>query len=204
MLILASASPRRRDILESLGLVFEVEPADIDETVGPGEAPRTYVERLALTKAGEVFFRNHGTQGANPAIYDPELMVIGADTIVVAPDGTLLGKPVDDADARRMLHALSGRTHHVLTGVAVLSRPAPGTGDAVVRNRVVVDDTAVTFRDLSDDDIDGYLATGEALDKAGAYGIQGAAGPFVDRIDGSFTNVVGLAVEVVTTLLGLR
>jgi septum formation protein len=207
VLVLASASPRRRELLDRMGLLYEIEPADIDETLGPGEDPARYVERLALSKANEVFFRRHATQGARPDLFDPGLAVLGADTIVVSPLGAVLGKPADDASAEAMLRSLSGRTHRVLTGVAVVSRPADAAPDGtgpVVRNAVVVESTAVTFVDLTDREIAEYVATGEPADKAGAYGIQGRAGNFVARIDGSYDNVVGLPTHRVAELLGLR
>jgi septum formation protein len=167
--VLASASPRRRELLAGLGLRFDVRVADVDESPLPGESPTELVERLAGAKAAAV--------GATR-----REVVIAADTVVVA-DGDALGKPVDGDDAARMLRRLGGRTHHVLTGVAV--RRGGFLSTTVVS-------TEVTFRPLTEADIAWYVATGEPLDKAGAYAIQGAGGLFVERIDGSYHNVVGL------------
>jgi septum formation protein len=168
-LVLASASPRRRELLAGLGLRFDVRPADVDETPRPGEPPADLVERLAGAKAAAV--------GASR-----REVVVAADTVVVA-DGDALGKPVGGDDAARMLRRLGGRTHHVLTGVAVRLGAALTSG---------VVSTEVTFRPLTEADIAWYVATGEPLDKAGAYAIQGVGGLFVERIDGSYHNVVGL------------
>jgi septum formation protein len=168
-LVLASASPRRRDLLAGLGLRFEVRAAEADESPLPGELPSDLVERLAGAKAGAV-----------TATRDE--VVIAADTVVVA-GGDTLGKPVDADDAARMLRRLGGRTHHVLTGVAVR------LGGALTTTVVSTD---VTFRPLTEADIAWYVATAEPLDKAGAYAIQGAGGLFVERIAGSYHNVVGL------------
>lgn len=177
-LVLASGSPRRLALLRSLGLDPRVRPVDLDETPLAGEAPAAHVARLAEAKAAAA----GAAEGA---------VVLAADTIVVL-DGDLLGKPADRADAAATLRSLSGRTHEVATGVCVLA-PA-GAATTVVR-------TAVTFRTLTDDEIAWYVATGEPLDKAGSYGIQGAAGAFVARIDGSPTNVVGLPLAETTTML---
>ena len=176
VLVLASASPRRADLLREAGILFRVAPAHIDEAVRVGESPEAYVERLAREKAETV-------HTASPGAF-----VLGADTTVVVDD-TILGKPVDKAEAARMLELLAGRSHRVLTGVALLG-PADFTRAAVVS-------TNVTFSRLSDADIAWYVGTGEPLDKAGAYAIQGGAARFVERIDGSFSNVVGLPMEVV-------
>lgn len=184
-LILASASPRRHQLLGRLGLDFDVVPADIDETLRPDETPTAHATRLAIEKAEAVRDR----------FLDPSIRVLGADTIVVAPDGEILGKPVDADDARHMLTALSGAAHHVLTAIA-LARPSRPT-------RHLVERTTVTFVDLDVDRIDAYLATAEPFDAAGAYAIQGGAGGFVQRIDGSFDNVVGLPVHRVSELLGV-
>jgi septum formation protein len=175
-LVLASASPRRRDLLARLGLDFRVVPADVDERPHPDETPEVLVRRLAETKAAAV-------DG------DP---VLAADTVVEI-DGIVLGKPVDAADARRMLSLLSGRTHRVCTGVAV--RTGAGQEVAVIT-------TEVRFVALDDAAIEWYLATGEPFDKAGAYAIQGAAGAFVDSVHGSVSNVVGLPLATVTAMLG--
>ena len=193
--MLASGSPRRRELLAGLGLRFEVRPADIDESVHPGEAGDTYVVRLARAKAS--------------AVARPGDVVLAADTTVDL-DGDLLGKPVDDDDARRLLRLLSGRTHLVRTGVCVhrsrqdpVAEPA-AAGLIAVSTPVVrcaVATTAVTFAELPGPWIDRYVATGEPLDKAGGYGMQGSASLFVARIDGSPSNVIGLPLGTVAALL---
>ncbi len=179
LLVLASASPRRAELLRLAGYAFIVAPADLDETPEPGEAPAAYVRRLAEAKAGAV------------AAARPGAVVLGADTTVVV-DGDLLGKPVDDADASAMLMRLQGRAHDVLTGVAVVG--PGGRASAVAATRV-------WLAPMSASEIAGYVASGEARDKAGAYGIQGLASRYVTRIDGSYPNVVGLPVAVVHALL---
>ena len=181
-LILASASPRRHELLRSVGLAFSVEPADVDETEHPGEDAVRYVERVARAKADEIA-RRHGSLDG--------LVVLAADTTVDV-DGAILAKPVDDDDARRMLRSMSGRTHLVHT--AVVCRHAGGVEAATVT-------TGVTFAPLSDGDLEWYVATGEHRDKAGAYGMQGAAGAFVERLDGSPTNVIGLPLAQTLRLL---
>lgn len=180
MLLLASASPRRRDLLSAAGVAFTVAPADIDESRLPGEDPRAYVRRVATAKARAV------------AVRAPGARVIAADT-TVALDGHVLGKPADAADATAMLTALSGRTHHVHTAVVVIDAGR-------VRRRVVT--TQVRFRALRPDEIAAYIATGEPFDKAGGYGIQGAGGALVDHVRGSYTNVVGLPLAQALALLG--
>jgi septum formation protein len=179
MIVLASASPRRAQLLKAAGIRFEVQAAGVDETPRPGEAPPAHVERLAREKASAV------------AALLPGRLVLGADTTVVV-DGRMLGKPADTADAEAMLRALSGRAHEVLTGLALA-----GPGGVVAD----VARTTVWFRALTSEDIRGYLETGEAMDKAGAYAIQGRAAAFVARIMGSYTNVVGLPVALVCRLL---
>jgi septum formation protein len=184
-LVLASASPRRSELLRSVGLEFDIVPADIGEAMLPGEAPSDYVSRLSNEKARVVAERVGGG-----------VIVIAADTTVDV-DGRILEKPVDDPDARRMLRLLSGRTHLVHTGVTVSWFPetrARGT-------TTIVAETAVRFIELDDRAIDWYLATGEHAGKAGAYGIQGTAGAFVERIDGSVTNVIGLPLAETLALL---
>lgn len=185
-LILASASPRRADLLRSAGIDFDVIHADVDESVLPGETPEQHVRRLADAKASAVLAR----VGARP--------VLGADTVVVV-NGQILGKPRDDGDARRMLGLLSGRQHVVMTGVCLLSRDAPAEAGHYVHVTV----TTVEFAALTDAEIDGYVASGEPADKAGAYAVQGLASRFVTRIDGSYSNVVGLPVDVVYRLCKL-
>ena len=170
-LILASGSPRRLALLQELGLDPVVRPADIDETPQPGEAAAAYVERLAVEKGAAV-----------AQTTEPGDVIVSADTIVVL-DGTLLGKPADDADAAAMLRRLSGRTHEVMTGVAVRRG---NTVDSFVET------TVVHFAEMSSDEIAWYVATGEPADKAGAYGMQGRGGAFVASIEGSYDNVVGL------------
>ena len=177
MVILASASPRRRELLTMAGIEFRVEGADIDETVQPGEAPATYVQRLAVEKAQAVWGRYKSSDDSG----DP-ITVLGADTTVVC-DGELLGKPVDQADARRMLELLSGRTHQVLTGVAAITRKATVSE---------VEITQVFFDLIGEQELVRYLASGEPMDKAGAYGIQGYAARWIPRIEGCYFNVVGL------------
>jgi len=167
-LVLASGSPRRVDLLRSVGLEFSTRPADIDESLLPGEPPEEYVLRLSAEKAGTVA--------------GDDAIVIGADTTVEV-DGEILHKPVDDDDARRMLLLLSGRIHRVHTGVSVVR------GDEVRRSLVT---TQVEFSTLADTTIDWYIGTAEPIDKAGGYAIQGAGGALVTRIDGSVSNVIGL------------
>ncbi len=184
-LILASGSPRRREMLENLGVEFAVRPVDIDESPLDGESPEPYVLRLARAKARAAT--------ADDAAASSEV-VLAADTIV-ALDGELLGKPRDPADARRMLERLSGREHEVLTGVAVIG----GAGREASRGgelRVGVERTRVRFAELSAEEIAWYVATGEPLDKAGAYAIQGYGALFVDAVDGNYSNVVGLPLPL--------
>jgi len=185
MLVLASASPRRRELLPRAGFSFEIYPADIPEDPLPNEEPTAYVTRLAREKAQVVFDRlSAGGDAAN-------LAVLGADTTVTL-DGHILAKPEDDADAARMLRILSGRTHRVITGVALITAR---------RTEVAAEVTAVKFLTMSDEEIAGYIATGEPMDKAGAYAIQGRAACWIPRIEGDFFNVVGLPIALVTTML---
>jgi len=179
MLILASSSPRRRELLTQAGIAFTVQPADIDESHRPGESPIAFTQRLAREKA-EAVFAHH-----------PQATVLGADTIVVC-DAEILGKPADAADAARMLHLLSNREHQVITGVAIIA--PQGT-------RTQADITTVTMRKISEEEIQNYIATGEPMDKAGAYAIQGGAAPFVTSIEGDYTNVVGLPIKLVQEML---
>jgi septum formation protein len=185
-LVLASASPRRAELLRSVGLDFDVVPADIDESVRPGESPATYVARLSAEKARVVA----GQLG-------PNVLVVAADTTVDV-DGQILEKPLDEVDARRMLGLLSGRTHFVHTGVTVVS---PGYGDAVPCVETIVVETAVEFVELTPATLEWYIATAEPFDKAGAYAIQGAGGALVRRVDGSVTNVIGLPLAETLELL---
>ncbi len=177
MIVLASQSPRRSELLRQAGIPFVAWPANVDETARPGESPQDYVKRLARDKA--------------LAAAAPGEIVLGADTAVVI-DGELLGKPADSADAARMLGRLAGREHQVLTGIC-LRRGAEMMVDYAM--------TRVWFRPLTLEEIAAYVATGEPMDKAGAYAIQGLASKFIERIDGSFTNVVGLPIELVQQML---
>jgi septum formation protein len=187
MLVLASASPRRRALLEQVGYRFEVHPAHIPEDPTPGEDPIVYVTRLARKKA-EMVFREITKAGPRT---EKNLVVLGADTTVTL-DNTILGKPADEADAARMLRLLSGRTHRVITGVAVVT--ADGTEGAA-------EATAVRFLTLSDAEIAEYVASGESMDKAGAYAIQGRAARWIPRIEGCYFNVMGLPLALVCSLL---
>lgn len=190
MLVLASASPRRRDLLAQAGYEFRVLPAEICEDVRAGEQPIAYVLRLAREKAEAVagsaeFIALRDNAGETP-------MILGADTTVVAPSGEILLKPEDDADAARMLRLLSGGTHQVITGVALVS------GDAA---EVAAEVTHVTVMSLTEDDMAAYIATGEPRGKAGAYAIQGRFGRWVPRIHGCYFNVVGLPLALVSTMI---
>ncbi len=179
MLILASASPRRRELLAQAGLTFDVQPADINESRRPDEAASTYVQRLALEKAQAIHARF------------PKATVLGADT-TVALDGEIFNKPADGADAERMLRLLSGQTHQVYTGVAVVTTTA---------QRVHVETTHVTFSNIGEQDLARYISSGEPLGKAGAYGIQGFAARWIPRIEGDYFNVVGLPIAATLRLL---
>jgi septum formation protein len=181
-IVLASGSPRRRELLSQVGIRHRVQPADIDETVLPGEAPGEHVERLAVAKAEAVAALEN-----TPA----DAIVLAADTIVVVDDD-ILGKPGDADEAHAMLRRLAGRTHTVHTAVAMVRGS---------RKASRVDSVSVTFRDLTDREIADYVATGEPLDKAGAYGIQGHGAVFVRRIEGDFFAVVGLSPATVVEML---
>jgi septum formation protein len=174
MIVLASRSPRRAELLRSAGFEFVVRTADIDETPIPGEAALEYACRLAEEK-------NLAVQSG------PGEIILAADTVVVL-GSEIMGKPADAADARRMLVALSGRKHEVITAISIRS------GQRILNDS---ESTAVWFSALSEDEIESYIASGEPMDKAGAYGIQGIASRYIDRIDGSYTNVVGLPVAMV-------
>jgi septum formation protein len=177
--ILASASPRRRELLDLVGIAHDIQPADIDETYRDGEEAAAHAERLAREK------------GETIAARYPDAIVISADTIVLV-DGLVLGKPRDEADAARMLSMLSGQTHVVLTAVAVSYRG---------RMRSGVESVRVTFRTLDSERIGAYIATAEPMDKAGAYGIQGFGATLVERIDGDYFAVMGLALARMVDLL---
>ncbi len=180
-LILASASPRRAELLSAAGIPFEIRPAHIDEGVRAGEDARTYARRVAVDKARAIAGQANGRS------------VLAADTVVVI-DGLVLGKPVDFDDAKRMLRLLSGRSHEVVTAVALMSTRR-GQSDAVTD--ASIESTVVEFTALNTAEIDWYVATGEPSDKAGAYAIQGLASRFVTRIEGSYSNVVGLPMALV-------
>ena len=214
MLILASASPRRQELLRNAGISFAIEPANVDETPIEGERPRACAERLAREKAITVWKSR------------PQDLVLGADTIVVVDDA-MLGKPVDTDDAARMLRMLSGRQHQVITGACLVgSAPSDETAVQPERKsarlpnaarsgapsgvipsesvRTASETTLVTFDQLSEKDIRDYVATGEPMDKAGAYAIQGIASRWIPRIEGDYSNVVGLPVALVYRMLRER
>jgi septum formation protein len=215
MLILASSSPRRQDLLRNARILFKTHPADIPEALNPGEAPQDYVRRLAREKACAVFEQLQPPAGT---------LVLGADTTVVI-DGAVLGKPNDEADAARMLRQLSGRQHEVVTGVCLIGadQVAPGScpaGPACSERKagdvqratgngkretffedVRCETTQVCFSELTDVEIENYVSTGEPMDKAGAYAIQGAASRWIPRIEGCYFNVVGLPVPLVCRML---
>jgi septum formation protein len=187
MLVLASASPRRQELLRNAGIPFTVQSSGIDETPLEGEPPRRCAERLARDKARAIFRIR------------PEDYVLGADTIVIV-DKEMLGKPCDGADAARMLRLLSGRTHEVITGVCV-KKPVNGDQPSAASECVDSESTLVTMNALSDDEIQAYVATGEPMDKAGGYAIQGIASRWIPRIDGDYSNVMGLPVSLVYRML---
>ncbi len=172
--VLASASPRRSEILKNAGFDFSVDPADVDESVPEGLQPEEYVKYLAITKANAVAARHRGAA------------IVSADTIVVL-DGKILGKPHDRADARKMLCMLSGKSHSVFTGFCILE----GTTE-----RAYCCETIVKFYTLTYEIIENYLASGESMDKAGSYGIQGLGCLLVEKIDGDYFNVVGFPVSL--------
>ena len=201
MLVLASASPRRQDLLRGAGISFVVQPADVDETPLAGELACDCAERLAREKAIAVWQKR------------PHDVVLGADTVVVV-DQTLLAKPSDADDAARMLRMLTGRVHQVITGVCLVKPGARGQGGGVGRigarmnsaldnsyTRTASETTLVTMSEISDQEIRDYVATGEPMDKAGAYAIQGIASRWIPRIEGDYSNVVGLPVALVFRML---
>jgi septum formation protein len=187
MLVLASASPRRRELLAQAGFSFEVQPANVNEDLQPGEDPIAYVTRLAREKAEAVFIQR---SNSDPELAR-ELVVLGADTTVTV-DTQILAKPESAEDAARMLRLLSGRTHRVITGVALVTAS---------QTQVAAEVTAVQFQTISEAEIVDYIATGEPNDKAGAYAIQGRAARWIPRIEGCYFNVVGLPIALVSTLL---
>lgn len=208
MLILASASPRRQDLLRNAGISFIAQPADIDETPLPGESARACAERLAQEKALAVWRTR------------PRDVVLGADTIVVVGE-TILGKPIDGEDAARMLRLLAGRVHSVITGVCIVQAAVSGqwlvasegrvghslqVKEKVLRTedrelRTASETTLVTMNELTESEIRDYAASGEPMDKAGAYAIQGQASRWVPKIEGDYSNVVGLPVALVYRML---
>ena len=192
-LVLASGSPRRAELLRAAGYEFDIVVTDVDESIRAGEKPEAYVRRLAAEKSAAA--RGPAEAGRHAA---RQPVILGADTVVVV-DGKILGKPADDAQAEAMLRLLSGKRHMVMTGIS-LRQGAYELGR--------VEQTAVHVRALSADDVAWYVASGEGRDKAGAYAIQGLASRFIPRIDGSYSNVVGLPVaavaEVLTSLLASR
>jgi septum formation protein len=177
-LILASASPRRAEILAAAGIQFEVHPAYVDESSLSGETPTQMVQRLARVKA-EFIPRQHA--------HEKVAVILGADTTVVL-DGQILGKPTDSADARAMLHKLRGREHHVITGIHLI-RISDGACQSGIET------TRVWFSPMTDQEVDAYVSTGEPLGKAGAYAIQGLAARYIPRIEGCYFNVVGLPIS---------
>jgi septum formation protein len=183
--ILASASPRRRDLLASLGIVFTVSPANIDETQRPGEPPLAYVQRLSAEKAAAV-----ARAAAPPAL------ILAADTVVIC-DGAILGKPADADEARHMLRTLRGRAHIVCTALTLTRLEADAAAHTITR----ATSTDVHMRAYTDADIEAYIATGDPFDKAGGYAIQHAGFAPVADISGSYTNVVGLPLETLRALL---
>lgn len=185
-LILASSSLRRAEILRYAGIVFEIHAAQVDEVAHPGETAPAMVVRLAEAKARATAEQIGGSEGF--------CIIVGADTAVEL-DGEIFGKPRDTAHAREMLATLSGRTHHVLTGIFLVRLPDGAT-------RAAVESTSVTFAPLDQLEIDFYVATGEPMGKAGAYGIQGVAGRYISRIEGCYFNVVGLPLARLYALLG--
>jgi septum formation protein len=209
MLVLASASPRRQELLRNAGMAFAVQPADIDETPLPGERPRECAERLAREKALAVWATR------------PQDVVLGADTIVVI-DGAILNKPADAEDATRMLRLLSGHTHEVITGVCIVrpraadlksgntAQPGKNTWSEIrsqhartenCEQKTASESTLVTVSAIPENEIQDYIATGEPMDKAGAYAIQGRASRWISRIEGDYANVVGLPVTLVYRML---
>ena len=191
MLVLASASPRRQDLLRNAGIAFAVHPTDIPEVPYPGEAPRAFAERMAKEKAMAVFQQR------------PQDTILGADTVVVV-EKQILGKPGDQGDAARMLRLLSGRSHIVITAVCLAGSLQLETGNQKLGTcfqDVRSETTLVTMDTLSEEDICSYIATEEPMDKAGAYAIQGIASRWISRIEGDYFNVVGLPLALVWRML---
>ncbi len=182
LFVLASKSPRRKELLQNIGIKAEIMPSNVDESVAEGLAPETMVEELSMLKATDV-----------ARSLDRNTVVIGADTCVCV-DGEIFGKPENSEDARRMLRALSGRSHEVYTGYCIVN-----CKDGVAVSKC--EKTKVFFRTLSEEEISSYIATNEPMDKAGAYGIQGKGSKFIERIEGDYFNVVGLPVCALTRLM---
>ncbi len=201
MLVLASASPRRRELLMQAGYSFKVAASEISEIREPGEDPVRFTTRLAREKAQSVFNRLQTAEnaadfptageGSTLRIFSDPILVLGADTVVIV-EGEILGKPTSPDDARRMLWLLSGRTHQVITGVSLVAAGVVETAAEL---------TYVSVRALSEDEIVAYVSTGEPLDKAGAYAIQGYAARWVPRIQGCYFNVVGLPLALITSMI---
>ena len=193
-LVLASASPRRQELLRAAGIAITVQPTNIPEVALDGEAPKVFAERLAREKAWAIFKQR------------PNDFVLGADTVVVVGE-EILGKPTNAADAARMLRLLSGRAHQVTTGVCLMGprQAASSEGNAEAKGEVLGDTrsetTLVTMNEFTDDEIQAYVATGEPMDKAGAYAIQGMASRWIPRIEGDYSNVVGLPIALVYRML---
>jgi septum formation protein len=185
MFVLASASPRRKELLTQAGYDFKVVPANIPEVRLPDEEPTAFVQRLAQEKAKAVFDQFADTQSGEP------LLILGADTVVVVAE-EILGKPRNAEDAARMLRLLSGRTHQVITGVCLISNR---------QMKVGVESTSVMVSQITDKEIATYIATGEPMDKAGAYAIQGHAARWIPRIEGCYFNVVGLPIAQVVSMI---
>jgi septum formation protein len=193
-LVLASASPRRQELLRAAGIAITVQPTNIPEVALDGEAPRVFAERLAREKAWAIFKQR------------PNDFVLGADTVVVVGK-EILGKPTNAADAARMLRLLSGRAHQVTTGVCLMgprqassSEENPGAKGEVLGD-TRSETTLVTMNEFTDDEIQAYVATGEPMDKAGAYAIQGMASRWIPKIEGDYSNVVGLPIALVYRML---
>lgn len=178
-LILASQSPRRQQILNEAGLKFMTAPAHIDESIIPGESPLEHVQRLATEKARAIAL----------SLSRPQMLILAADTVVVLHN-QILGKPLNDHDAKNMLKKLSGQTHEVLTGWTLIDENGKTRADGVENSRVL-------FRTLSEQEIADYVKSGEPRDKAGAYGIQGEGGKFVENVEGLVSNVIGLPIETI-------
>jgi septum formation protein len=194
MLVLASASPRREELLRNAGLQFVVQATQIDEDPLPGEGPRALAERLAKEKAAFVAVKRRSDY------------ILGADTVVVV-EGAILGKPLDRADAARMLKLLSGRSHQVITGVCLMGPMSEGSNSKMPPAPIGwfedlrSETTSVTMTQLREDEVDYYVSTGEPMDKAGGYAIQGIASRWITRIEGDYSNVVGLPIPLVHRML---